>query len=91
MRARKHQGQALVRHSRGVGLGGVDLLSHEPQMLARVIAAVATAYGIDLFAPRHRQQPRFRLARHTARRPFDQRRGERVGERVLGACDVARA
>ena len=42
-------------------------------------------------APRHRQQPGLRLFRHAAPRPAFERRGEGVGQRVLGAGHVARA
>ena len=93
MGAGEHQGQAMVRHRRWLGVGKLlgELLGEELEMGDRGLAAVPPPRRIDGAAPRHGEQPAFGIVGDAASIPVGQRRGEGVGERILGAGDVAAA
>jgi hypothetical protein len=90
MRAGEHQSQPLVRN-RHFTSTIAQLLGEQQQRLRGVLARAAAACSIDQAMPRDREQPGFRRARHAARGPSGERRGEGLGQRVLGPRDVASA
>ena len=61
------------------------------QLFGDGIVLPPPARRIDEAPPRHREQPCIRVERHAALRPFGERGGEGVGQRILRAGHVARA
>ena len=88
MRAGEHQRKAVVGDFH---LSDFVEFGEQQQMLFARFAGLPPARGVDEPALRRRHQPGFWIAGHAVGGPVHQRRGEGLGQRVLGPGDVARA
>ncbi len=86
----EHQRQAIVGDCRFVH-GLAQFLGQQAQVVGRLAAGATAAGGVDQPAPRHRHQPRLRVARNAGGGPIGERGGEGVGQRVLRRRDIAAA
>ena len=68
-----------------------EFLGEKLQMGDGGLAAVAPPYRVDRAAPRDGEQPAFGIVGNAAPIPVGERGGEGVGERILGARDIAAA
>ena len=86
--------QANIRPRRSSGIAASSIVSPSSSASRRTwsqrLAARAPPTGrVDQPAPRHRQQPRLGIVRDAGGGPVGQRRGKRVGQRILGAGHIA--
>ena len=86
VRAREHEAQPLVGN-----LFAFLVLGKKFQYFDIFLAGAPAACRVDQLAARDREQPGLRRARDATARPLGKRRGESLGQRVLGPRDVARA
>src|SRR5579871_1843860 len=88
--AGEHQSQPVVGNSCFL-LRGFKSFAHALQLLGCCFAATAPTRHVEKLAPRHSQQPRFRISRAGLLRPIGEGRCESFRKRVLGRRHVARA
>ncbi len=88
MGAREHQSQAVVWN-----LGRVrGRIQYEPlQLLARALAGLPAADAVNQLAPRHCQQPAFRIVGAPAAGPVGQGGRKCLCQSVLGRSDIVSA
>ena len=91
MRAREHEPQALVRNKRITVRRLGELLGKQRERRRRLFAGPSAARRIDQLSACHGEEPSLGRARDALHRPFGERAGECLGERVLCAGDIARA
>ena len=90
MGAGEEEREALIRYL-GAGRGGrLDFFRQQPQRAFGFVAGPAAPGGIDQLAAGDGDQPPLRFRRHAVHRPVGKRRGEGVGQGVLGRRHVAR-
>ena len=90
MGAGEHFGQALVGNVSLLRCHGIEFLGQELQMTHRCFAAAPAPHAINDLALGHRHQPGFRTCRNSLARPVGQRRGEGLGQGILGSHHIAR-